>query len=98
VALLLLGIAIVVFLKRINTRNKLLLAAQNELMKATAEQKKLKEQQLKNELEHKESQLSALTLQMLQKNELMQELKSKLDESSTNNQDSSHCKKSLPKA
>ena len=33
---------------RINTRNKLLLAAQNELMKATAEQKKLKEQQLKN--------------------------------------------------
>lgn len=89
VALLLLGIAIFVFLKRINTRNKLLLVAQNELMKATAEQKKLKEQQLKNELEHKESQLSALTLQMLQKNELMQELKSKLDEGSTNNQDSS---------
>jgi len=89
VALLLLGIAIVVFLKRINTRNKLLLTAQNELMKATAEQKKLKEQQLKNELEHKESQLSALTLQMLQKNELMLELKSKLDESSASNQDSS---------
>ena len=89
VALLLLGIAIVVFLKRINMRNKLLLAAQNELMKATAEQKKLKEQQLKNELEHKESQLSALTLQMLQKNELMLELKSKLDESSSSNQDNS---------
>jgi DNA-binding CsgD family transcriptional regulator len=40
------------------------------------EQKKLKEQQFENDIEHKESQLSAITLQMLQKNELLEEIKS----------------------
>ncbi|MBK6987554.1 MAG: hypothetical protein IPH33_04540 [Bacteroidetes bacterium] len=35
---------------------------------------------MQNELEFKESQLTAMTAQMFQKNELMQELKSKLDE------------------
>ena len=40
---------------------------------------------MRNDLEYKESQLSALTLQMLQKNELMQELKEKLDGTSSQN-------------
>ena len=47
---------------------------------AIEEQKHLREQQMQNELEFKESQLTAMTAQMLQKNELMHELKSKLDE------------------
>ncbi len=69
-----------------NTKDKILLATQNELILAAAEQKRLveeqkifREQQMQQELEFKESQLSAMTLQMLQKNELLLELKERLD-------------------
>lgn len=64
------------FLKRINKRDKQLLKTKEELFTALEEQKKLKEQQFENDIEHKESQLSAITLQMLQKNELLEEIKS----------------------
>lgn len=74
------SIGIILFLRRINKRDKLLLQTKEALVYAIEEQKKLKEQQMQNELEFKESQLSALTLQMLQKNELMQELKERLEE------------------
>lgn len=73
---------IILFLRKINARNKLLIQTKEQLVVAMEEQKKLKEQQMQNELEFKESQLSAMTLQMLQKNELMQELKEKLDQES----------------
>lgn len=63
------------FLKRINKRDKQLLKTKEELFIALEEQKRLKEMQLQNDLEHKESQLSAITLQMLQKNELLEEIK-----------------------
>ena len=39
----------------------------------------MKEQQLHNEIEFRESQLSSMALQMLQKNELMQEIKEQLE-------------------
>lgn len=73
------GAGFIIFLKRINKRDKQLLQTKAELLEALNSQKKLKEQQLQNEIEFKESQLSALTLQMIQKNELMQELKEKIE-------------------
>lgn len=78
-SLLLIASGIILFLKKINARDKQLLTANESLLIAQEEQKKLKEQQLQNELEFKESQLSAMTLQMLQKNELMQELQEKVE-------------------
>jgi tetratricopeptide (TPR) repeat protein len=76
---------IILFLRRINKRDKQLLQTKEALVKAIEEQKILKEQQMHNEIEFKESQLSALTFQMLQKNELLQELKDKIALSSDNN-------------
>ena len=43
---------------------------------------------MQNEIEFKEAQLSALTVQMLQKHELMQELREKLDADQTISKDS----------
>ncbi len=76
--ILLIAIAVIVFLKRINNKNKQLLITKQELFNSLDEQKKLKEIQMQNDLEHKEGQMSAMMLQMLQKNELMQELQEKL--------------------
>ncbi|MBP6091863.1 MAG: hypothetical protein KA521_11480 [Crocinitomicaceae bacterium] len=78
--LILIGAGIIFFYRRTNKRDKLLLKTKEELMSALEEQKKLKEQQLHNELEFKESQISAVTFQMLQKNELLRELKERLDQ------------------
>lgn len=63
------------FLKRINKRDKELLKTNENLLEIQKEQKKIKEQQLNNDIEHKENQLSAITLQMLQKNEIFDEIK-----------------------
>ncbi|MEP7263937.1 MAG: hypothetical protein ABI772_05555 [Bacteroidota bacterium] len=78
--IVLIATAVIIFLRRINKRDKQLLSAKQELVHAIEEQKKLKEQQMQNDLEHKEGQLSAMMLQMLQKNELMQELQEKLSQ------------------
>jgi DNA-binding CsgD family transcriptional regulator len=77
--LILIATAVILFLKRINKSNKQLLKTKEELSKITEEQKKLKEQQMQNEIEFKESQLSALAVQMLQKNELLHEMKEQLE-------------------
>jgi DNA-binding CsgD family transcriptional regulator len=61
--------------KSINRRDKQLLKTKEELVGALEQQKTMKEAQFRNDLEHKESQLSAITLQMLQKNELIDEIK-----------------------
>lgn len=76
------AIAVIQFLRKINNRNKQLLQTKEALMQAIEEQKRLKENQLQNDLDHKESQLSALALQMLRKNELLQELNEKLEQQS----------------
>lgn len=78
--LILMGAGLVLFLRKINKRDKLLLKTKEELVAVLEEQKKLKEQHLQNELEFKESQLSAVTFRMLQKNELLMELKEKLEQ------------------
>lgn len=81
----LLGLLLIVFtilyffLKRINKRDKQLLKTKEELVALMEEQKLLKEQQFQNDIEHKESQLSAITIQMVEKNELLDEIKSILN-------------------
>jgi tetratricopeptide (TPR) repeat protein/DNA-binding CsgD family transcriptional regulator len=81
----LLGLLLIVFtilyffLKRINKRDKQLLKTKEELVRLMEEQKQLKEQQFQNDIEHKESQLSAITIQMLEKNELLDEIKTVLN-------------------
>lgn len=77
---LLLSAGIIVFLRRVNSRDRALLQTREELMKALEEQKSIREKYLQNELEHRESQLSAMAFQIMQKNELMQELKQQVDE------------------
>lgn len=75
VFVLLIAIAVILFLRKINRRNVQLLQAKEALLIAETAQKRLREQQQQQELELKESQISALALQMLQKNELLQEMK-----------------------
>ena len=72
------------FLKRINKRDKQLLKAKEELVQLMEEQKLLKEKQFADDLEHKESQLSAITIQMLEKNELLDEIKTILSKKDPN--------------
>ncbi len=79
---------IIIFLRRNIERNKLLLQTKESLFKAIEVQKQLREKQMQNEIEFKESQLTAMTAQMLQKNELMQELKNKLEEDKNISKDS----------
>jgi hypothetical protein len=74
---------IIFFLKRINRKDRQLLYIREQMSIAEAGQRKWKEQQMKNDLEHKEAQLSAMALQMYQKNELMRELKEKLEQTAT---------------
>ena len=81
------SVGAVLFMWRINKRDKQLLATKETLMAAIEARKQLQERQMQNELEFKESQLSAMTLQMLQKNELMQELKTRLEENHTHPDD-----------
>jgi DNA-binding CsgD family transcriptional regulator len=76
--LIMIATGIILFLKKINKRDRLLMQTRVQLLKAEEEQKKLKEQQLRNELEYKESQLSAMAVQMMQKNELLVELKERI--------------------
>lgn len=82
-SLTLIALGIIVFLRKISKRDKELLKVKEDLFEASEAQKKAKQQQMQNEIEFKESQLSAMTFQMLQKNELLQELNSKLSENET---------------
>ncbi len=78
--LILISVGIIIFLQRINKRDKIVLQTKEELVRVTQEQKRLQQMQMQNEIEFKESQLNAVALQMFQKNELMQELNEKLKE------------------
>lgn len=79
-AVLLIAFAILYFfLKRINKRDRQLLKTKEELVNLMEEQEKLKALQFQNDIEFKESQLSAVTIQMLEKNELLDEIKTLLN-------------------
>jgi DNA-binding CsgD family transcriptional regulator len=75
---------IVLFMKRINRRNQQLLQTQRELTQIRNEQQRLKEQQLQQELTYKEDQLGAMTLQMMQKNEWITGLKTRVEQGDLN--------------
>ena len=90
--LLIIFAGIIFFLQRINKRDKLLLNTKGELVIAIEEQKRLREQKMQNELEFKESQLSALSLQMLQKNQLLLELKEQFEQDKAITKDNSFSK------
>lgn len=77
----------ILFLRKSHRRDMVLLRTQEELARITNDQQRLREQQMRNELEFKESQLSAMALQMLQKNELLLELKARLDQESALSKD-----------
>ncbi len=92
--LLLTGGAIIWLLLRNRKRDHLLLKTKEALVQATEiqrqlleEQKRLEQLHMRQQIEYKESQLSAMTLQMLQKNELMQELKARVEEDRTMEKD-----------
>ena len=75
------------FLKRINKRDKQLLKTKEELVVLMEEQKVFKEQQFQNDIEYKESQLSAITIQILEKNELLDEVKTILSKKEATSED-----------
>jgi DNA-binding CsgD family transcriptional regulator len=86
----LLGLVLVIFtilyffLKKINKRDKQLLKTKEDLVTLMEEQKRLKELQFQNDIEHKESQLSAITIQMVEKNELLDEIKTIINKKEPN--------------
>lgn len=72
------GAVVVYLLKRVNQRDRQLLEAKGSLMKALEEKRLSEEQHMRSEIEYRESQLSALTLHMAQKNELLREMSEKI--------------------
>lgn len=77
--LILVAGGIILFLRRLRQRDRILLKTKEELMSVLEEQKITKEKQLQAELELKESKISALGIQMKQKQELMGEVRSRLE-------------------
>ncbi len=67
-------ILFLLFFRRARQRDRQLLHTRDSLFKALEEQKNIRETFLQNEIEFREQQLSSLALQMMQKNELLQEL------------------------
>lgn len=67
------------FLKRSNKRDKQLLETKEESVNLTEGQELLEEQQFESDVEFKKRQLSAITIQMLEKNEMLDEIKAILN-------------------
>lgn len=68
-----------IFYRKNHRQQQELIATQHALLEAREAQQQLNEQTLRNEIEFKESQLSAITIQMLQKNQLLEEIQEKLE-------------------
>jgi len=67
------------FLKRSSKRDKQLLESKEESVNLTEGQELLEEQQFESDIEFKKRQLSAITIQMLEKNEMLDEIKAILN-------------------
>lgn len=67
------------YFRNISNRDRQLLKVKEALVNSLQMQKELKETKFRNDLEHRENQLSSITLQMLQKNELLNEIKTAID-------------------
>lgn len=67
------------YFKKINTKDKQLLVTKEALVDSLEKQKELEQLQFQNDLDYKENQLSSITLHMLQKNELLTEIKTAIE-------------------
>lgn len=76
---LLIGGILIYFQRRSTNRNKLLLKTKVALVNSLEDQKKLRELQVEQELEFKEGQLTALTVHMRQKSDVISELRAFCD-------------------
>ncbi|WP_162304854.1 tetratricopeptide repeat protein [Sphingobacterium olei] len=65
--------------KRLHEQNQILYETQKRAMETDLNNKKLKEDNLRNELELKSKELTSHTLHLIQKNQLLDELKEKLN-------------------
>jgi DNA-binding CsgD family transcriptional regulator len=72
-------------LRKTNKKHQQLIQVKEDLAQAVEAQRRLQEQHLNHEIDFKESQLSAMTLQMQQKNDLLKDLKDKLQDQSAGN-------------
>jgi len=67
------------YFKKINKQDKQLLITKEALVDSLKKQTELEQLQFQNDLDYKENQLSSITLHMLQKNELLTEIKTAID-------------------
>ncbi|MFH6991742.1 hypothetical protein [Flavobacterium sp. FlaQc-48] len=67
------------FSHKINRRDKQLLQLKNDLVEALEKEKEFEEIKFQNDLEHRENQLSSITLQILEKNKLLNEIKTAIE-------------------
>jgi DNA-binding CsgD family transcriptional regulator len=79
-SLILLLIGVYIYFLRINKKNKALHESKEKIWELEKVQKLNNEKLLQNEIGFKENELTALTLQMVQKNELLGELKMIIEE------------------
>lgn len=66
--------------QKLRAQHKQVYEAQNQLMEVELKHKKLEEESLKQQLETKMQELSSYTLHIIRKNQLLEDLRSKLDE------------------
>lgn len=66
--------------REINRQKQQLLMSEKKLAEAEIEKRKIKQQEMENDLEHKTRQLSSHALHMMQKSKMLQEVKEKLDD------------------
>ncbi len=66
--------------QKLRAQHKQVYEAQNQLMEVELKHKKLEEENLKQQLETKIQELSSYTLHIIRKNQLLEDLRSKLDE------------------
>ncbi|RFM36729.1 tetratricopeptide repeat protein [Chitinophaga silvisoli] len=79
IATIIVIILLLVLGRVILSRQRLMHASQQKLMQTALENKELQEDKLKQELEIKGKELASNTLHMIQKNQLLEELKGKLE-------------------
>jgi DNA-binding CsgD family transcriptional regulator/tetratricopeptide (TPR) repeat protein len=84
IGLVLLFASIIIwFYKKVHTQQRDLIKVKQDLLDSNLVQQQLSEQTLRNEIEYRESQLSAITIQMLQKNKLLEEIQDNLNSGDT---------------
>jgi tetratricopeptide (TPR) repeat protein/DNA-binding CsgD family transcriptional regulator len=82
---LIIAIAIFLYFRRkkelqLNIQKQQLLMSKKKLAEAELEKQKIKEQDMKKDIEHKARQLSSHALHMMQKSKMLHEVKEKIDE------------------